>query len=140
MSATFSLPLQETVNPGAAATASGAIRQAGACVELTHASHNKHGALRPLVVRVLPVNGGTAFTVAGQTARAIVALHRAGPAGLTALEVNSWAYRLSAYCFNLRKKGLTIVTEREEHAGGWHGRYVLHTPIQIEPVSEGAAQ
>jgi hypothetical protein len=39
------------------------------------------------------------FTVTGQTARALVALVKAGPAGVTALEVNSWAFlrRLRAW-------------------------------------------
>ena len=72
------------------------------------------------------------FTVTGQTARALVALVKAGPAGLTALEVNSWAYRLGAYVHLLRRdNGLAIVTEREKHDGGWHGRYVLCCPVTL---------
>jgi hypothetical protein len=75
------------------------------------------------------------FTVTGQTARALVALVRAGKAGVTALEVNSWAYRLGAYVHRLRhENGLAIETVRELHEGGWHGRYVLRCPVMlVEP-------
>jgi len=72
------------------------------------------------------------FTVTGQTARALVALVKAGPAGVTALEVNSWAFRKAAYVHRLRKdNGLAIETVREKHEGGWHGRYVLCCPVTL---------
>ncbi len=72
------------------------------------------------------------FVVTGQTARALVALVRAGKAGVTALEVNSWAYRLGAYVHRLRhENGLAIETVREPHDGGWHGRYVLRCPVEL---------
>lgn len=77
-----------------------------------------------------------AFTVTGQTAKALVALSSAGTAGITALEVNSWAYRLGAYVHTLRHDyGLTIETLRELHEGGWHGRYVLRSPVSIGEAS-----
>jgi hypothetical protein len=73
------------------------------------------------------------FVVTGQTARALVALVKAGKAGVTALEVNSWAYRLGAYVHRLRhENGLAIETVREPHDGGWHGRYVLRCPVVLE--------
>jgi hypothetical protein len=69
---------------------------------------------------------------ARQLRRALAALIRAGSKGVTALELSSWAYRLGAYVHTLRHDyGLTIETLREPHDGGWHGRYVLHTPCQI---------
>ncbi|WP_353200509.1 hypothetical protein [Sandarakinorhabdus sp.] len=72
------------------------------------------------------------FTVTGQTARALVALVKAGPAGVTALEVNSWAFRKAAYVHRLRKdNGLAIETVREKHDGGWHARYVLCCPVTL---------
>ena len=81
---------------------------------------------------VLGPNGP--FSVRGQTAKALLALVNAGNRGVTALEVNSWAYRFSAYCFDLRHKhGLIIETLREKHDGGWHGRHVLHTPVTLLP-------
>lgn len=74
------------------------------------------------------------FTVKGQTAKALLALEKAKSKGVTALEVNSWAYRFSAYCFDLRHKhGLVIETLREDHEGGWHGRHVLRSLITILP-------
>ena len=69
---------------------------------------------------------------ARQQRRALAALISAGSKGITALELSSWAYRLGAYVHTLRHVyGLTIETLREPHDGGWHGRYVLHTPCQI---------
>ena len=60
--------------------------------------------------------------------------------GVTAAEVSSWALRLGAYVFVLRHGyGLSILTVREPHDGGNHGRYVLREPIeicQIIPQSE----
>ena len=77
-----------------------------------------------------------AFTVSGQVAKALAALMSAGTAGVTALEVNSWAYRLGAYVHTLRHDyGLAIETQREAHEGGWHGRYVLRSPVSIGEAS-----
>jgi hypothetical protein len=75
-------------------------------------------------------------TLTGQVAKALAALVRAGAAGVTALEVSSWAYRLGAYVHTLRREfGLAIETVREPHEGGWHGRYVLHSPVVLaEPT------
>jgi len=75
---------------------------------------------------------GVRRRVAGQTARALRVLIEAGSQGATALEVSSWALRFAAYCFKLRHvHGLDIETVREAHDGGWHGRHVLRTPVQI---------
>ena len=69
---------------------------------------------------------------ARQPRRALAALIKAGGKGVTAFELSSWAYRLGAYVHTLRNDyGLAIETLREPHDGGWHGRYVLHTPCQI---------
>lgn len=70
-------------------------------------------------------------TVKGQTARALMALKRAGARGITAQEMSSWALRLAHYIMELRRHGLDIETIHEAHPGGWHGRYVLHTPVEI---------
>jgi hypothetical protein len=76
------------------------------------------------------------FTVTGQCAKALTALAAAGARGVTALEVNSWAYRLGAYVHTLRHRhGLAIDTVREPHEGGWHGRYVLRSPVAMGEVA-----
>lgn len=73
-----------------------------------------------------------AFTVTGQVAKALAALVAAGNRGVTALEVATWAYRLGAYVHTLRHQhGLAIETRREPHEGGWHGRYVLRSPVTL---------
>ena len=77
------------------------------------------------------------FIVRGQVAKALVALVSGGDRGVSALEVAGWAYRLAAYCYELRTRyGLAIRTEREEHPGGWHGRHVLETPVTIRFVAD----
>lgn len=85
-----------------------------------------------------------AFVVTGQTAKALAALIAAGKHGVTALEVNSWAYRLGAYVHQLRQQhGLNIETQRELHEGGWHGRYVLHSLVSLagpQPDKTGGKQ
>lgn len=91
-------------------------------------SHNK-GKQNALTV---DTPAGRIAISARQPKRALAALIRAGSKGVTALELSSWAYRLGAYVHTLRHDyGLTIETLREPHDGGWHGRYVLHTPCQI---------
>jgi hypothetical protein len=75
----------------------------------------------------------------GQEARALVALVSAGRRGVTAAEVSSWAYRFAAYCYELRRKGLNIVTIREEHPGGWHGRHVLLDRVRLLDDAEREA-
>ena len=45
--------------------------------------------------------------------------------------MSSWALRLAHYIMELRRHGLDIETIHEAHPGGWHGRYVLHTPVEI---------
>lgn len=68
----------------------------------------------------------------GRVAQTIVALVAAKAKGITAAEMSCWAYRLGAYVHILRHDyGLDIVTLREEHDGGFHGRYVLITPVEI---------
>lgn len=83
------------------------------------------------------------FEARGQTARALLALVEAGERGVTALECSTWAYRLAAYCYDLRRDhGLAIRCDREEHPGGWHGRHVLETAVEIiivESVEEVAS-
>lgn len=77
------------------------------------------------------------FEIRGRIAQAIVALVAAGLAGITAAEMSCWAYRLGAYVHILRREyGLDIATLREEHEGGWHGRYVLHTPVEILELTQ----
>ena len=81
-------------------------------------------------VRAVGPNG--LFAVKGQTGRSLRALVAAGDQGVTALEVSSWALRFAAYCHDLRHKhGLQIDTLREGHDGGWHGRHVLRSTVEI---------
>lgn len=69
----------------------------------------------------------------GQVARTLLSLKKAGGQGITALEVSSWAFRLASYVFILRRDyKLTIETRKEEHSGGWHARYILHTPVTVK--------
>jgi len=87
-------------------------------------------------------DGGEAreIRVRGQEAKSLLALVDAGAGGVTALEICTWALRFAAYCHSLRKRcGLSIAMVREPHPGGWHGRHVLLSHVEIVSV-EGSAQ
>ena len=72
--------------------------------------------------------------VVGREAQALVWLHEAGPKGITTREARHWAWSLSGYVHDLRHvHGLSIRTVNELHNGGWHGRYVLESSIEILP-------
>ncbi|HIF25205.1 MAG TPA: hypothetical protein EYQ41_03425 [Micavibrio sp.] len=73
------------------------------------------------------------FIIKGKPATTLYALVKSRSKGTTALEQsNTWALRLGAYIHILRHKyGLDIITHREEREDGWHGRYVLITPVEI---------
>ena len=74
----------------------------------------------------------TVTMTARTVARTIVALIKAQERGITALEMSSWAFRLGAYVHILKRDyGLHIQTLKEKHKHGWHGRYVLHTRVEI---------
>lgn len=84
--------------------------------------------------RILARGPAGEFAVAGKDAMALEALIKAGKCGVIALELsNTWALRLGAYVHRLRRNGLDIETIRETHdnIGGWHARYVLHSPVTI---------
>lgn len=80
-------------------------------------------------------NGLLNVELVGRYAQTLSALIAAGPRGITALEMSSWALRLAHYIHVLRKDyGLDISTEHENHGGqfpGRHGRYRLHTRVRI---------
>ena len=75
--------------------------------------------------------GGT-ILVRGQVGRTLEALVAAGHRGTTALECSAWAFRLAAYVHDLRRAhGLAIDMEKEKPEGGWHGRYILRSPVTL---------
>jgi hypothetical protein len=74
------------------------------------------------------------YQVVGREAQTLLWLYKAGKSGITAAEVSCWALRLSAYVYELRHQyGLSIRTDHDLHNGGWHGRYVLESSIEILP-------
>lgn len=93
-----------------------------------------------LTVAVLEPGGERTIRVVGQFARTLDALIAAGQAGTTALDISTWALRLSHYIFILRKDyGLLIEMKREAHATGEHGRYFLRSEVRVIERSFGAA-
>lgn len=76
------------------------------------------------------------FTVRGQYARTLEALLEAGNRGTTALEISTWALRLSHYVHILRTEyRLTIEMQLEPHETGRHGRYFLRSDVHV--ISKG---
>ena len=76
-----------------------------------------------------------AIRTVGRFAQTLRALVKAGPAGVTALDLSSWAVRLGHYVWVLMKRhGLNIATVIEEHGGsypGRHGRYTILDRVRI---------
>ena len=91
-------------------------------------------------LKVTASGPGGVVTVSGQTARALLALVNAAGRGVTALEVSTWALRLAAYVHSLRRLGIAVSMLRETHPGGWHGRYVLASPVTVQRVDGEGAQ
>lgn len=97
-------------------------------------------AIKPPRLKVTASGPGGVVTVSGQTARALLALVNAAGRGVTALEVSTWALRLAAYVHSLRQLGIAVTMLRETHPGGWHGRYVLASPVTVQRVNGEGAQ
>ena len=76
---------------------------------------------------------GVERVVSGRFAWTLDALVIAGEKGVTPIERP--APRWSHYVDILRdREGLAIVTLEEKHGGpfkGWHGRYILKSPVQV---------
>lgn len=114
---------------GGAARGAKAVEPCGPTPSHTPKHHRSARGRRAVLSAIGPAG---AFTVRGQTAKALKALLHAGDSGITALECNSWAFRLAAYVHELRRRhGLAIEMLREPHGdnGDWHGRYVLRSPV-----------
>ncbi len=89
-----------------------------------------------VTARTLP--DGSAFTVTGRDAWALLELAKAGPYGCT--PIDHPGPRWSAYVHALRsEQGLTIETRHEAHKGpfpGTHARYVLASAVEIVSRSD----
>ena len=75
--------------------------------------------------------------IRGRKLWALCELISVGAAGIIPIERP--APRWSAYIHSLRVLGLRIETIRERHGGpypGNHGRYVLHTPVEVTEIGD----
>ncbi len=86
--------------------------------------------------KVLAKAGNCDFLrVVGREAETLLGLVEKGEQGLRAYDfAGGPPFRLAAYVYDLRGMGLAIRTEREAHATGQHGVYVLETPVHIIEV------
>lgn len=121
---------QEMESPRAVATAPRADSAVGYWSPPTVSPSPKKWRERKSVLEI----GEQKFVISGQELRTLLALVAADSVGITALEVSTWAYRLAAYCHELRRLGVPISTSREPHEGGWHGRYRLEGKVKLHPV------
>ena len=89
------------------------------------------------VVQIESRDGIRRVEVKGRDLWALGQLVEAGPIGCT--PIGNPAPLFSGYVHKLRKAGLEIETIHEAHKGvfpGCHGRYVLHSSVRIEWISE----
>lgn len=93
-----------------------------------------------LTVTARILTDGPTFTVKGRDAWALLELVKAGQRGCTPIE--NPGPRWSGYVFNLKRQhGLAIETRHESHRGpfpGSHGRYILHSQVEILHRSDEA--
>ncbi len=84
-----------------------------------------------VTARILP--NGQPFTAKGQEGRTLLLLHEKAKIGVVAYDFQGGPpFRLPAYVWSLKRKhGLDIETKHVLHVGGWHGKFVMHTPIEI---------
>lgn len=82
------------------------------------------------------------FSCNGREAETLLRLIAAGQVGITPLDAHRAgpAFRLAAYCFDLKKLGAPIECTLEPHAGGRHGRYRLTAPVVIVERNDLAQQ
>lgn len=81
---------------------------------------------------------GTKIQAIGREGETLIRLVEKGPRGVCAYDFPGGPpFRLGAYVFDLRGMGLAIRTERMPHSTGWHGVYVLETPVTIHRIVEG---
>ena len=86
-------------------------------------------------LRVRRADTGEELALKGRLAWCAATLIDAGERGFTSVERP--APRTSDYIFQLRGKGLPIITEDEKHSGpyaGTHGRYKLQASLQVIDV------
>ncbi|MEE2527198.1 hypothetical protein V0U79_12545 [Hyphobacterium sp. HN65] len=92
----------------------------------------------PRVLFRRPGRNGGMQQANGREGETLLLLVARGAKGITALDFTGGpAYRLSAYIKNLRDMDLDIETVREPHDCGWHGRYILHSWLDVESIDRG---
>jgi len=86
--------------------------------------------------KVIAQTAGGLINPVGREAETLLKLVEAGSRGVRAYDFSAGPpFRLSAYVHDLRRMGLSIRTEREAHAGGLHGVYVLESAVAIVSVT-----
>lgn len=120
--------------PSAAATALGANVEGHEAIGQADPYHSPRTPRKRIVVKAIG-QGGQPFTVSGQIAKVLLALLKAGEAGITPLARETWSLRLSDHVRTLKHRhGLVIVTLWGKHDEGRHARYVLRSTVTIIEV------
>lgn len=90
-------------------------------------------------VRATFADGGEISAI-GREAATLLILIEKGAKGVRAFDfAGGPAYRLSAYIYDLRHKGISIRREFERHGTGSHAVYVLESRMAIVNVDDGAS-
>ena len=86
------------------------------------------------------VADGPVIRCTGREAMTLLTLIERGESGVSGVDFPGGpAYRLSGYIFDLRKMGVGIETQSEDHNVGSHGRYKLVTPTAVVSIDHGQA-
>src|SRR5687768_5083972 len=87
------------------------------------------------VIKIVVHDGERELRFVGREAHTLSQLIERGSKGLSSVE--QIGPRISHYTMKIRRAGIVVETVKENHAGafnGWHGRYVLHTPLRVVEI------
>lgn len=120
--------------PSAVTAALGANVEGHEAIGQADPYHSPRKPRKRIVVKAIGPSGQP-FTVSGQIAKVLLALLKAGEAGITPLARETWSLRLSDHVRTLKNRhGLVIVTLWAKHDEGRHARYVLRSTLTIIEV------
>jgi hypothetical protein len=101
-------------------------------------NRNQNSKMAMIDFRITKNDQEVVFKLKGQKAKTLKALIENGDDGCTALQIaKTFALRLSEYVRALRNDSLAggynlnIITKKELHDGGWHGKYVLCDQVEV---------
>ena len=110
----------------------------GMTLDSTYLNRNQKPKTQIVDFKLIKNNQEIVFRLCGQKAKTLRCLVERKEAGCNAMQIaKTFALRLSEYIRASRHDGLAgghnlnIVTNKEFHFGGWHGKYILRDRVEL---------